>query len=216
MFWYFPHVLSIACVSAVALISSCNGHLYLYLIYLAMAIFILILFILHGHLDIYLYLIYLAMAIFIFILFYLWLQAFPLSFQLSGCLQWPSKAPTKKGIAFSPIIYQEYFYHPLGKFWREKLVSNICLISRYCLFSFNCHQWHRPKELLLVFSFVGISLQIPIGIAKQQKPHFKGNFLTFSSQISTFPTFLSILPLPLPRHQHLYSSITSSTGSERS
>ena len=98
---------------------SCDGHLFLYLnlIYLAVAIFIFILFFLkwpslflslsdlscNGHL-------------YIFILFYLWLQAFPLSFQLSGCLQWPSKAPTKKGIAFCPIIYREYFYHPLGKF----------------------------------------------------------------------------------------------------
>ena len=34
---------------------------------------------------------------------------------------------------------------------------------------------------------------IHIGIAKHQKPPFKGNFQTFSSQISTFPSFLLIL-----------------------
>ena len=135
---------------------SCNGHLYLYLylIYLAMAIFffIFILFILQWpSLSLSLSDLYCNDHLYIFILFYLLLQAFPLSFQLSGCLQWPSKAPTKKGIAFCPIIYREYFYNPLGKFWREKLVSNICLISRYCLFSFNCHQWHRPESYKFSF-----------------------------------------------------------------
>ena len=128
----------------------------------------------NGHLYLYLYLIYLAMSIFIsiFILFLLQLSSLSLSYFIFGCrpspcpfnclgvCNGPQRHRPRKVLLSLPLFTENIFNHPLGKFWREKLVSNICLISRYCLFGFNCHQLHRLGELLLFFFFAGISLQM--------------------------------------------------------